>query len=68
MNNFITVVLWPLNCLQVIELETKDLTQNVLNDDQCNKIVEHTTKSWEIFSKYQPEFKVVSRVSNFNNI
>lgn len=61
------VVSWPLNCLQVLNSEIKDRSQYLLNDDP-SEVTKQISKTWDIFSKYHPEFKIISRVSNSNSI
>jgi len=58
------VVLLPLYCVQV--LQPKVQTQGIIDGDQP-LVSENMIRPWDIFSKYQPEFKKISRVRRLEN-
>lgn len=53
-----------LYCVQV--LQPKDQTQGIFDGDQ-SKITENTSRPWDVFSNYQPEFKKISRVRHLED-
>lgn len=51
-------------------MQSKDRPQTVMDTNRL--LVEHFSNPWDLFSKYHPEFKTISRVRHFlfitNNI